>query len=107
MRSLSFLMFALSACASQRPAMQVAAGSPVDASSAPSSCRALLAQNPALPDGAYAIDPDGPRGAAPFVTYCDLRGGGWTLVLMAGSAPAAELGYNASYWVTDALLRPE
>ncbi len=87
--------------------MLVAAAPPAIATTAPSSCRDVLARNPEAPDGTYAIDPDGPGGDAPFVAYCDLRGGGWTLVLMAGSAPAAELGYNASYWVTDALLRPE
>ena len=47
------------------------------------SCAALRSEQPATPDGAYSIDPDGPEGSGPpFTTFCDMTvdNGGWTLV---------------------------
>jgi hypothetical protein len=46
----------------------------------PASCAAILAANPAAPDGPYTIDPGGAGGYAPVTTYCDMSGGGWTLM---------------------------
>ena len=55
------------------------------------SCKELHAQQAALTDGAYTIDPDGAGGGAPFSTWCDMTvgGGGWTFVAMVaqGDAP--------------------
>jgi hypothetical protein len=47
-----------------------------------SSCLALKNACPALPSGAYTIDPDGAGPAGSFPVYCDmtLSGGGWTMV---------------------------
>ena len=43
-------------------------------------CQELLAGDPTLASGTYAIDPDGPGGAEPFDVFCDMStdGGGWT-----------------------------
>ncbi|MCM2277184.1 MAG: hypothetical protein NDJ89_03845 [Oligoflexia bacterium] len=44
------------------------------------SCAALLAWNPESSTGLYSLDPDGTGGRAAFDAYCDMTGGGWTLV---------------------------
>jgi hypothetical protein len=55
--------------------------------SAPASCLAIHTTDPALPSGAYMIDPDGPDGAPPISVTCDMAtdGGGWTIVFFAPS----------------------
>jgi hypothetical protein len=70
------------------------------------SCRELLMAVPTLPNGAYSIDPDGAGAGAPFQVYCDMAGGGWTMILMAGTDMNGQLGYNAPYWTSAALLNP-
>jgi len=52
----------------------------VGAGGGAASCLALLAANSSLTDGTYAIDldGDGPFPSLPY--YCDMTGGGWTLV---------------------------
>ncbi|KIG18971.1 hypothetical protein DB30_06582 [Enhygromyxa salina] len=46
-------------------------------------CNTLLISAPNTPDGMYLLDPDGPGGEEPFLTFCDMTtdGGGWTLML--------------------------
>ncbi len=51
----------------------------VQASTWPS-CKALLTTAPGTPDGLYDIDPDGVGVIAPVKAFCDMTGGGWTLV---------------------------
>lgn len=51
----------------------------VQASTWPS-CKALLTAVPGTPDGLYDIDPDGAGASAPVKVFCDMTGGGWTLV---------------------------
>jgi hypothetical protein len=49
----------------------------------PASCREILDDDPASPDGVYSVDPDGAGiGDSPFEVYCDMHtfDGGWTLV---------------------------
>ncbi|MDX2023123.1 MAG: fibrinogen-like YCDxxxxGGGW domain-containing protein [Deltaproteobacteria bacterium] len=48
--------------------------------SVPLDCAAALAENPSATNGIYRIDSDGPTGNPPYDTYCDMTGGGWTLV---------------------------
>ncbi|MFO0602893.1 MAG: MXAN_6577-like cysteine-rich protein [Polyangiales bacterium] len=74
------------------------------ACSALASCRAILAAAPGSPNGVYTIDPDGPGGAAPLPVYCDMAGGGWTMVMMMGTSPAGTLGYNSAHWTTTSVL---
>jgi hypothetical protein len=68
------------------------------------SCRTILAGAPGSPNGRYTIDPDGPGGAAPFPVYCDMAGGGWTLVMMMGTSPRGTLGYNSPHWTSATVL---
>lgn len=56
----------------------------------PRSCLQLLGASPDSPDGTYAIDPDGAGILSePFAAHCDMRGGGWTLVM--NQVPGADL----------------
>jgi len=69
----------------------------------PTSCAALLAAVPLLPDGAYTLDGDGPGGLLPADAWCDMTtsGGGWTLVLKADGTRAT-FAYDAPVWTDDA-----
>jgi hypothetical protein len=44
------------------------------------SCAALHDADPAAPDGPYLLDLDGPGALEARTFYCDMAGGGWTLV---------------------------
>lgn len=68
---------------------------------APRSCRALLVANPASASGPYSIDADGVGPSQPFVAYCDMSGGGWTLVL---KLAAGDFCYGSLRWDEQAPL---
>ena len=53
---------------------------PVQPATAPATCRVILESGASTGDGVYWIDPDGPGGRAPVESYCDMSGGGWTLL---------------------------
>ena len=57
----------------------------------PTTCRDVLAKNPAATTGIYVVDPDGAALQAPFSVLCEMTtaGGGWTLV---GRERAGETG---------------
>ena len=44
------------------------------------SCKGILASNPTAKNGVYTIDPTGGSTADAQKVYCDMTGGGWTLV---------------------------
>ena len=68
---------------------------PADLAQIPTSCAAIASGSP---NGGYTIDPDGPGGKiAPFVAWCDIAAGGWTLVLQVDGAKA-EAGYASPFW---------
>ena len=46
----------------------------------PRDCEAHLKAGK-LDDGIYTIDPDGDGGQSPVQTWCDMAGGGWTLII--------------------------
>jgi hypothetical protein len=71
-------------------------------------CKAMLAANPAAASGIYTIDPDGPAGNPPFQAYCDMTsgGGGWTLALKADGTQMT-FNYDAALWTNNALLNPD
>ena len=50
------------------------------------SCRAIIDAGAGSANGLYMIDPDGAGGGAPMQVYCDMTGGGWTLVMMDSGA---------------------
>lgn len=46
------------------------------------SCLEILTLYPGSPDGAYWLDVDGPASGAPSTSYyCDMKNGGWTLLI--------------------------
>src|SRR5262249_5931137 len=53
------------------------------------SCKAIRDAGKSAGDGAYTIDPDGAGGEAPVAVYCDMTGGGWTLVLKTDGSSTA------------------
>jgi hypothetical protein len=56
------------------------------------SCAALLDANPALASGPYLLDLDGGGPGLPRTFYCDMTGGGWTMVMnQVPTAPLADL----------------
>jgi metallophosphoesterase (TIGR03768 family) len=44
------------------------------------SCSQILYNDPSATDGTYWLDPDGSGGNGAFTAFCDMSGGGWTLV---------------------------
>jgi hypothetical protein len=72
-------------CVACRYSSQCATGQVCEAQQcrAPHTCKELKAELPGLPTGTYAIDPDGPGGAAGFSAYCDMTtaGGGWMALI--------------------------
>ena len=71
------------------------------------SCAEIHAALPALGNGTYPIDPDGPDGHAAFGVYCDMAddGGGWTLALKADGSLTTFL-YDSALWSNAATLNP-
>jgi alpha-tubulin suppressor-like RCC1 family protein len=69
------------------------------------SCKGLLATNPAAASGVYTIDPDGVGGAAPFNAYCDMvgNGGGWTLIAMTRSSSSV-FSFSSTHWTSSTTL---
>ncbi len=60
---------------------------------APASCKQLLDLGLSIGDAVYVLDPDGAGGEAPFDVWCDMTGGGWTLVTAWSSGlPAGDFG---------------
>jgi len=76
--------------------------------SLPTSCKALLAEQPASPSGVYRLDTDGAGPLAPFDAYCDLvsDGGGWTLALKADGAQQT-FAYSAPLWTNADLYQAD
>ena len=72
----------------------------------PRSCAEIRARVPSAATGVFDIDPDGAGGADALRVYCDMTssGGGWTLVLMAGTDVAGTLGYNSALWTGTGVL---
>jgi len=59
-----------------------------------SSCYDIATATPNAADGLYLLDPDGDGGIEPFEAYCDISGGGWTLV-------ARGYGGDVGSWITN------
>lgn len=90
------------ACASCAPGETCSAG----ACHPQRSCAAIRAAFPALPSGAYRIDPDDSGPLTPFRAFCDTGDGdGWTLALKADGA-LTTFAYDAALWTNDAVLNP-
>lgn len=69
------------------------------------SCRAIIDGGAGSANGLYMIDPDGAGSGAPMQVYCDMSGGGWTLVMMdSGTACDVPLPATSAYgWQGSAL----
>ncbi len=63
------------------------------------SCSALLAADPTLTDGIYALDVDGSGPIPSASAYCDMTNGGWTL-LVSANATSTYFGNNSVNWDT-------
>lgn len=62
---------------------------PADPNKDNNSCKSLLAETPSLQNGVYQIK----SGGAKIAMYCDMTGGGWTLV-------ASGIRYKTTGWAT-------
>lgn len=70
------------------------------------SCAAIKSTFPALPNGAYTIDPDDGGPLTPFRVFCDMTDGdGWTLVLKADGA-LTTFAYDNPLWTNEAVFNP-
>ena len=72
----------------------------------PTDCLALHLAAPALIDGVYVIDADGPGGKSAFAAFCDMStdGGGWTLAYTTSDDGQATFTWNSrSRLTTDAV----
>ncbi|MEC9071891.1 MAG: fibrinogen-like YCDxxxxGGGW domain-containing protein, partial [Myxococcota bacterium] len=63
------------------------------------SCKHLLDSAPETPDGAYWIDPDAAGPVAPVRCFCDMTGGGWTLVGNYYDTPGDDMPNDTAYVV--------
>jgi cysteine-rich repeat protein len=64
------------------------------------SCAAILNADPNAPDGLYSIDPDGSGALSPVDLFCDMSGGGWTLVGNYYDSMADDFPNDTSYVVS-------
>jgi hypothetical protein len=71
------------------------------------SCLELHQGTPSAPSGRYEIDPDGPSGAPPLLTYCELSddGGGWTLAMKIDGSRQT-FAYTSPLWANLDTLNP-
>ncbi len=62
------------------------------------SCLEILNSGQSMGSGFYPIDPDGPGGHTPVMTWCDMvtDGGGWTLVAIYGTGTPRPTSWNGA-----------
>ncbi|MBU1537600.1 hypothetical protein KKF84_19960, partial [Myxococcota bacterium] len=62
------------------------------------SCLEILENGDSMGSGYYPIDPDGPQGHTPVMTWCDMEtdGGGWTLVAIYGTGTNRPTSWNGA-----------
>ncbi len=63
-------------------------------------CKAIYdaASGNIVPDGQYIVDPDGAGGNDPYVAYCDMTHGGYTL-LVGANGSSTTFGNNGTAWM--------
>ncbi|MDA3865041.1 MAG: fibrinogen-like YCDxxxxGGGW domain-containing protein [Deltaproteobacteria bacterium] len=63
------------------------------------SCLEILNSGNSMGSGFYPVDPDGPGGEQPFITWCDQEtaGGGWTLVALYGKSGGRPDNFSGDY----------
>ncbi|MSP91292.1 MAG: hypothetical protein EXR79_05755 [Myxococcales bacterium] len=67
-------------CNGKSFALSNASGGTGTATNPALACKLVLEQDPSAQDGLYWIDPDASGAATPVQMWCDMKGGGWTLV---------------------------
>jgi hypothetical protein len=68
-----------------------------------SECSAILQSDPGAVDGTYVVDFDGPGGTVPWLAYCDMSHGGFTLLAVAAARSTA-YGNNSPLWSQSVML---